>query len=228
MVLVLKPTGFVTSWPVTAQRVVCPMSKTCTKCEKTATRRLASEAPLCGAHYYEDRKWKHGSCVVEGCGRPCKVVEHGLCAAHYHRLRRNGAPEAMRRRESRQICRITGCDKLDTGPQGLCSMHDTRVRRYGDPNFLPERSYKRGPDHPNWVGDEVTYFGLHHRLKVERGSASGYSCVSCGNQAVDWAYDHTCLEERQSEHGPYSTDLNRYQQMCKPCHVSFDRKRVAA
>jgi hypothetical protein len=47
--------------------------------------------------------------------------------------------------------------------------------------------------------------------------------VACGKKAQHWAYQYVdANREKQSEYGPYSTDLSDYAPMCSACHVAFD------
>lgn len=69
-----------------------------------------------------------------------------------------------------------------------------------------------------------TYDQVHHGLQWVFGPASQHLCISCGEQASDWAYQYTAGDkEQKSETGsPYSDDLNHYAPMCRSCHRSFD------
>jgi hypothetical protein len=81
--------------------------------------------------------------------------------------------------------------------------------------------------------DNPTYRTVHSRLDKARGSAAGYSCTQCGGAAREWAYDWTdpspivaevVWDDRPME-VTYSVDLERYQAMCRSCHVRYDRWR---
>ena len=64
------------------------------------------------------------------------------------------------------------------------------------------------------------------RLRDDRGPAAAYACAhGCGRGADQWAYDHSCPNERQSDVGPFSTDLDRYMPLCHSCHKLFDLHR---
>lgn len=168
-------------------------------------------------------------CVVEGCDR-LDVQGQGLCQMHYYRQRRQGTPgEADRRqREAVAVCSVEGCDTVDCGPHGMCWTHRARVQRHGDPSVVLPRKGMPLDQHPAWLpfGHE-TYNAVHHRVRAERGSASTYQCVRCDRRAKHWAYDHTDPDERQSDQGPFSGDLNHYQPMCVPCHKRMDLARLA-
>lgn len=75
--------------------------------------------------------------------------------------------------------------------------------------------------------DAVSYDTAHKRLR-SRGSASLYSCVSCGGRAQQWAYVHGSLKERVDLSPPYkrySPDVNDYEPRCITCHRRQDASR---
>lgn len=109
--------------------------------------------------------------------------------------------------------------------KGLCHKHYMRKLTWGDPNYVTPR-YKfppppTGAESPNWKGDDVTYSAVHFRLKKLRGPAKDQIC-ECGSSADTWAYDHTDPDEKLSDVGPYSVDLQRYTAMCHSCHTTLD------
>lgn len=105
----------------------------------------------------------------------------------------------------------------------LCIKHYTRLLRRGSVDIaLPHPS---GPAHVQWRGDAVSYFAVHERIKRKLGSAKNYQCA-CGQPARQWAYDRTDPNELRDATGPYSTDLNRYQPMCVPCHKRMDLAHI--
>lgn len=71
--------------------------------------------------------------------------------------------------------------------------------------------------------DVVSYSQAHLRLKNDRGRPDGHTCLSCGQQANEWAYMGGCPNELV-EHGKrYSTDQSRYEPLCFVCHRRQDR-----
>lgn len=185
----------------------------------------------CQAHYM--RWWTTGSvgtapvlrrpkgrtCSLDGCDRPHSG--RGFCEAHLRRFRANGdpGPVEIEPRRPGAKCSIDGCGR-PVDSRGWCNAHYLRWRTTGDPlTPLPEHG-------PGWVGDAVTYSGMHIRLRKRRGPASGYSCT-CGERADHWAYDHTDPAPKFNAKGqPYSTDPGRYQPMCKTCHRRMDADRT--
>jgi hypothetical protein len=118
-----------------------------------------------------------------------------------------------------KTCTVEGCEKAHNA-KGFCNTHYYRLKRNGTlERFRPTQ---RGPSNPNWKGDRAAYTTVHSRLKSERGAASAQDCVECGSQAEDWAYTYGCDNEMKSDFGPYSTDMDQYQPMCRPCHKKFD------
>ena len=159
------------------------------------------------------------TCEVAECDRPRRKRQ--WCNGHYQRFldgRAIGGP--LRRFTPGAECSAPGCVRPHKC-HGLCEMHADRVGRNGS---LAKVSRALDAS-PSWVGDDVTYNGMHHRLKSMLGSARLYGCVECGLTARDWAYDHTDPNEA-TEDGtgyPYSTDPDRYAPMCRSCHIRFDR-----
>jgi len=97
-----------------------------------------------------------------------------------------------------------------------------RMRRGYDPTIPPVR---RGPRSPLWVPRErLDYDTLHERLKQQRGKASKQLCIECGEQADQWAYQHTDPDPLVSPLGClFTDDLDAYSPMCRTCHRRLDR-----
>ena len=67
-----------------------------------------------------------------------------------------------------------------------------------------------------------TYRTIHRKLQRTRGPASNYTC-SCGEPAVQWAYQFTGEELRAPDgRFPHSLDPDDYEPMCRKCHQAFD------
>jgi hypothetical protein len=191
---------------------------------------------LCNAHYLQQWSGKpltplrvtRTVCTFEGCLQPHRSF--GLCEAHYYQQRRgqNLKPVKTLTRRVKPVpnCEVHGCAAEAMSHYAtMCTKHHTRVRRHGDPSTL-NFNIMRGSANPTWVGERVGYTGAHDRVRKSRGHASGYQCVECGSAAAQWAYDHSCPDEKTSKMGPYSTDLSRYQPMCVSCHKLFDLERI--
>lgn len=82
----------------------------------------------------------------------------------------------------------------------------------------------RGAELPQWTGHDASYQATHARLRNTRGRASDRACVGCDRPATEWAYDLSdpIHEKRSAEGLAYSTDLSRYQPMCRSCHRFHD------
>lgn len=188
----------------------------------------------CHAHYI--RWYRYGDplasadarpisrCVQPDCSDPVKGL--GLCNRHYLRKRRHGSPDVA-------LCAANGaygatCVVLDCDGEhhanGYCNVHYARLCANGTTNLLPARV---GELNPGWRGDDVSYSGVHARLRRNRGPASDYACSLCAAPAAHWAYDHQDPQEKLSPLGPYSTDLAHYWPMCTGCHKRFDIGRHA-
>lgn len=168
-------------------------------------------------------------CDAEGCVLRVRSSGARWCETHYYRMRRNGTMDLTHpQRTERQTCRVEGCDLPDVGPHELCAAHNARQRRYGDPTHSPGWNVMRGPGHPMWLGDDVSYSGAHSRVRSHRGSATMHPCVDCGDPAKQWSYDRTDPAEKQSDMGPYSADVERYAARCVPCHKRFDLESRAS
>lgn len=74
--------------------------------------------------------------------------------------------------------------------------------------------------------DRPCYESAHQRLRNARGPAAEYDCTLCGSPAREWAYDGRDPDELTQQRGAstmtYSTNLNRYNPMCAPCHRAHD------
>lgn len=131
-------------------------------------------------------------------------------------------------------CSIEGCERRAKYVKtGWCQTHYHRWRRTGDPLTVKHERGASGQDAPGWRGDEITYYGAHARVKSLRGSATKYTCASCGKPGDHWSYDHTDPNQRWQKftwngaevNVAYSPDVDRYRPMCRGCHLREDRQR---
>lgn len=161
-------------------------------------------------------------CSVDDCERGGQL-RRGLCQHHYNRW------YALQPREPRtESCSIADCGR-PVDRRGWCATHYTRWWRHGDPTkVLPNSKLLRpGEQHVQWVGDEISYTGMHRRLRAQRGRASLHICAKCESPAAQWAYDHNDVNERSCTDTrgrvlPFSVDLGHYLALCHSCHVRFD------
>lgn len=83
-----------------------------------------------------------------------------------------------------------------------------------------------GADNPRWGGDDISYTGVHLRMR-RTDPASNHACAHCGGAASQWAYTHDDPNEKRGEEGPYSVDPSHYIPLCASCHIRFDQRRAA-
>ena len=156
------------------------------------------------------RKSPGRACSVEGCGR--KHVGHGFCEGHLRRYKSTGDPgpaEFEPRKPKGDRCIVDGCDHLRYA-KDVCDRHYQRLRKYGTLD-LPERE------------GAATYNAVHLRIRAQRGPAKDNTCP-CGAAAEHWAYvrgdDQSVRYDNEGR--PYSTDLSRYEALCRTCHRRMD------
>jgi hypothetical protein len=84
---------------------------------------------------------------------------------------------------------------------------------------------------------EVTWSGVHQRLKALWGSASNYCCVFCGASASEWAYDGTDPAQKIGPAGHlhcrvdscwFSSWPEFYMPLCRCCHRNRDAAAASA
>jgi hypothetical protein len=69
---------------------------------------------------------------------------------------------------------------------------------------------------PGWKGDDVSVGGVHSWLR-KHGPRKKNVCVRCGKKCkTDWA----------NLDGKYRRDADDYVELCKTCHILFDRIRL--
>ncbi len=163
------------------------------------------------------RRQRGRKCSVEGCDR--KHQGRGFCDTHLQRFLKYGDPGSaeIEPRRPGALCSIDGCEKPISG-RGWCEQHYQRWRKTGDP-LTPKSEHGA-----RWIGDAANYDTVHQRVRKARGRASGYECVSCGQAAEQWAYDHADPDERWclKHKRPFSLSLEHYSPMCITCHRRFD------
>lgn len=125
--------------------------------------------------------------------------------------------------------RLRKCSAAKCGERsvrhGRCETHYASLRAEVNakrplPHIPPVRV---GADSANWVGDQVSYSGMHCRLRAARGAASGYTCVDCGQPARHWSYDHRDQNEQVTAEGLlFSSKIDHYEPRCGACHKRFD------
>lgn len=161
-------------------------------------------------------------CSIPECKRPARG--RGWCGTHWLRWRKYGDPLYLKPRKPASRCSIDSCDRVMQA-HGYCSSHLYHLERYGDPLAVgPGKAVGRKRM------DVPSYDGMHKRLFYDRGKASDYSCVECGNRADEWSYDGGCpneiLEIRAIDPLPYTTDQTKYSPRCIKCHRAMDGSSI--
>lgn len=76
----------------------------------------------------------------------------------------------------------------------------------------------KGENSPSWIGEKVSYKGLHRWIEINLGRAKNYWCSFCcntkGSQRMDWA----------NLDGKYTRDWRSWLPLCRKCHVNYDKK----
>lgn len=164
-----------------------------------------------------------GTCEIDGCDKPIYRKPRPYCSAHYARWRKYGDPLGTFKSRARDITgRRFGMLVVirQDGNRWLVEC-DCGTRKRVEAGNLWHGSIKSCGAHLR--AEDVTYGGIHQRVRVDRGFASEHRCVGCGKQAQDWSYDRADPDELTSEKGaPYSAHVEHYQPRCKSCHRLFD------
>ncbi len=80
----------------------------------------------------------------------------------------------------------------------------------------PKTEFKKGQNlgerNPNWIGDNVGYFGLHDWVRFRLGKAK--VCEFCGKSEgrIEWA----------NKSHEYKRDISDWLELCKKCHIYYD------
>lgn len=202
------------------------------KCAVEECEKESDAKGYCGPHYHRFTRYgdpllsghTRGACSVEGCDR--QHYAKGLCQMHWNRQHRHGdvGVAGYIRPPYEAICQVEGCEEPHTS-KGYCNTHYRRQLKRGSLD-LPPVQYRYGPDHPQWK-ERPSYHSAHRRVDRDRGLAATFSCVACGETALQWSYDHSDPDELVSQTGNskgclYSADVTRYEPKCRSCHAAAD------
>jgi hypothetical protein len=76
----------------------------------------------------------------------------------------------------------------------------------------------------------VSYWGMHSRVRLAKGSASNYPCIDCNKPANDWTHNYYCEDvlygkgrKNRPNLNPYCLHLEHYEPRCTPCHMYLDK-----
>lgn len=192
-------------------------------CDRTAPYKL-----YCTKHYRQMKKFGeirdivfHEFCQAPGCNSKANRRRAGLCEKHYMRMRRNGTFESIQKRIPDAECIAEDCHDRAATVAGYCRNCHLRLKSHG----TLERHV--GVLSPLWLNfDEANYRTVHQRIRKWRGSASGYICVDCGENAYHWSYNHSSIFERTEVVDGFSVSfsplVSDYDPRCVKCHKKFD------
>jgi predicted transcriptional regulator/endogenous inhibitor of DNA gyrase (YacG/DUF329 family) len=93
-------------------------------------------------------------------------------------------------------------------PQGTISCF---MRKNNIKTRIAAKRDQRGTKNHMWKGNDISYKGAHHRVRLVRGKPN--QCIKCGTteKKLEWA------SISKKHHDPYD-----YQAMCLPCHRQHD------
>lgn len=159
-------------------------------------------------------------CRIKDCTNPAKSAAgrpRPLCSKH----QKDRETEA----NSQKPCEAEGCDNHRHQARRYCSGHVRRLYSLGE--LLPDLPLPGAPTGTGPCG----YVAAHERVRKAKGSVKDYTCISCPNQALHWAYKHgspneqtaVILKDGRSWKASWSGDPNDYEPMCRTCHARFDR-----
>lgn len=109
-------------------------------------------------------------CTTENCN--AKIDAKGLCAKHYQRLKRNGSPDIVKKKEKQAnlaLCSVEKCMGKILA-KTFCNKHYKRDRKYGSPDILQTREKGTGNLNPNgyiYIGKKEKIFKMH-RIVAEK------------------------------------------------------------
>lgn len=172
------------------------------------------------------------TCKVADCTKHIKRA--GFCYAHYMKNWRYGTPtpEHPKRHQDLAGQRFGELVVVDRTTDGfwICRCdcgNETKVRT----GCLNRGSTQRCGSGQHRERNAVGYGAAHERVRRQRGNASEYKCVDCGEPAQHWSYDHADPGElvsvaSQTKGITYSTDPTHYEPRCVPCHKTADLARL--
>ncbi len=152
-----------------------------------------------------------------GCGEPAPLAT--MTNAGLGRIK--GLPLRFRsghNMRGRRMSDVTRA-RLSDAKKGHEVTVDTRTKISQSLQGRP--SPHRGADSKSWKGDAIDYSTLHHWLR-EKHPKTGV-CADCGQfvgsegrgRGTDWA----------NITGIYTRDIANYRELCRACHIRFDRRK---
>lgn len=118
-------------------------------------------------------------------------------------------------------CIIEGC-VVKVKARSMCNTH---YHAWWVLQPKENRDSKKGRPRKN----HITYWGMHSRIKTNKGYASEHQCVDCDDTAADWSWDGTCddiqygvAKAGRPSLSPYCLHLEHYNPRCTDCHMKLD------
>lgn len=114
------------------------------------------------------------------------------------------------------LCNFDGCEKPPAYRfRGLCRSHYAWVNKGKEKRVLSLWSVDIKPG------------AAHRRCRILWGRAAEHTCIECGNEAYDWAYDGTDSSQLYADNGNgtwtwFSRFPEFYMPMCRSCHRKRD------
>jgi len=120
------------------------------------------------------------------------------------------------------ICSIEGC-ATKVKARSMCNTHYHAW-------WVLQPKENRNSNNGRPKKQTVTYWGMHSRLKINKGYASEHLCIGCGEAAADWSWDGVCddikygvAKSGRPSLNPYCLHLEHYNPRCTDCHMKLDR-----
>lgn len=172
------------------------------------------------------------------CGRPVHVRKTGECHPCYNARKHIEHADAIeaRRRARRESILGSPCSACGREPVAVVA---TRLCLNCAPRKPPSKRTNEASGQAVPRPRALSYQAAHLRLRANRGPASRWRCIACGEPAEQWAYRAGSEREitgeapyqkngrRRSRHLAWSPDPADYDPMCRPCHAARDgRKHV--
>lgn len=187
-----------------------------------------------GNPLHETPKPNQGKCTVDDCTKGAHRKEY--CYAHYMKDWRYGTPTPQHAPTwedltGRRYGTLVAKARTDSGAWiCACDCGETITRRVGDLNRYGN-ACTCGTTGKHYITDAPGYGSAHGRVRSTHGAASNYQCITCGDRAYHWSYDHTDADELTYEYEPgkviaYSAKPEHYQPRCVPCHKRYDLDRI--
>lgn len=115
------------------------------------------------------------------------------CGSIYIRYRNKSRPQKFCSRK----CYLNSAENKETQRKRMTGLK-------GDKNY-------------GWLGDKVSYKGLHKWVEVQLGKSKNYVCQHCKGKSKSIKMNWANLDHK------YSRDLSQWVPLCKICHSQYDQ-----